>query len=269
MTRKPPPAPAQPWSHTKLLAVLVAIVLVGVGLLVGFVLAIHSVISKPDAGSGSSTPSRSLPTDETERRDQLAAEPMLEVSGTDSTQGVPAATPGPMITVPGSSVIGAAKVPSGFPHTPQGAIGQLAAIEVAVLTEMSIPRTNEIYQAWANEGAPTVDQWRMTRHVQAFLAAAKMGQVMDPGTKVTATPVAAQTKSSDGPDWTIACVLLDVRAVATAEARMAFGYCERMQWDGSRWVIASGTPPADAPSTWPGTELAFQAGWRTWAPTDR
>ena len=95
-----------------------------------------------------------------------------------ATQGVPAATPGPTIDVPDSTVIGAGKVASGFPHTPEGAIGQLAAIEVAVLTEMSIPRTNEIYQAWAADGAAPVDQWRLTWHVQAFLAAANMGQTL-------------------------------------------------------------------------------------------
>lgn len=33
---------------------------------------------------------------------------------------VPAATPGPTVDIPGSSVIGASKVASGFPHTPGG-----------------------------------------------------------------------------------------------------------------------------------------------------
>ena len=76
-------------------------------------------------------------------------------------------------------------------------------------------------------------------------------------------------KATDGPDWTIACVLVDVRAVIAQEARMAYGYCERMQWAGNRWLIAPGTPPADAPSTWPGTDLAFQAGWQTWPISNR
>lgn len=259
----------KPWGRGRLLATLAGMALVTVGLLVGFALAIHSVAIRPGSTPSAGTQTQTLPSDQSERRDMLAAEPMLQVSGADSTQGVPAATPGPMIEVPEPTRIGAAKVPSGYPHTPEGAIGQLAAIEVSVLTEMSIARVNEIYLAWSAEGAVPVDQWRMTRHVQAFLGAARMGQTLDRGARVTVTPVAGQTKASDGRDWTIACVLVDVRAVVNSEARMAYGYCERMQWDGSRWVIAPGAPPADAPSTWPGTDLAFKAGWRTWPPARR
>ncbi len=267
MTRQP--TPVTPWGRGRLLGALAGIALAGIGLIVGFALAIHSVAIRPHDQAGTSSSVPDLPDDEGQRRDLLAAEPMLHVSGTDSTQGVPAATPGPRLDVPDSTVIGAGKVASGFPHTPEGAIGQLAAIEVAVLTEMSIPRTNEIYQAWAADGAAAVDQWRMTWHVQAFLAAANMGQTLERGAQVMITPVAGQVKATDGPDWTIACVLVDVRAVIAQEARMAYGYCERMQWAGDRWLIAPGTPPAEAPSTWPGTDLAFQAGWRTWPTTKR
>ena len=86
---------------------------------------------------------------------------------------------------------------------------------------------------------------------------------------VTATPVAGQVKGTDGPDWALACVLLDVRATITASARIGYGHCERMQWqqrDGQdgRWMIAPGAQPARAPSTWPGSEVAIEAGWATW-----
>jgi hypothetical protein len=29
-------------------------------------------------------------------------------------------------------------------------------------------------------------------------------------------------------------------------------------------MVAPGTPPAQAPSTWPGSDLSLKAGWRTW-----
>lgn len=70
----------------------------------------------------------------------------------------------------------------------------------------------------------------MMGHVQSFLASARMGSVKDPGTLVVITPMAAQVKAKDGPDWVVACVLSDVRAIIGVQARMAFGYCERMQW---------------------------------------
>jgi len=104
---------------------------------------------------------------------------------------------------------------------------------------------------------------------------------------VTVTPVAGMVKGVDGDDWVLACVLLDVQAVITTDARIAYGHCERMQWTdgtarksaddtggagnaggpeagGGRWMIAPGPSPAPAPSTWPGTDLAIKAGWRTW-----
>jgi len=81
---------------------------------------------------------------------------------------------------------------------------------------------------------------------------------------VSATPVAAQIKGSDGPDWVLGCVLLDVHATIVTDARIGYGHCERLQWAGDRWLIASGASPAAAPSTWPGSDLSIRAGWRTW-----
>jgi hypothetical protein len=162
---------------------------------------------------------------------------------------------------------------------------------------MSLPHTREVHRGWALPGPPTAGTWRLTTNVRAFLASAgaagqaagaATGQVKDPTVTVTPTPVAAQIKGIDGHSWVLACVLLDVRAVIITSARIAYGYCERMQWainpttagrgtdastgvgnraaggpDG-RWMIAPGPAPAAAPSTWPGTALAARAGWRTW-----
>ncbi|MEP7332375.1 MAG: hypothetical protein ABI692_09830 [Terracoccus sp.] len=201
-------------------------------------------------------------------RDQVAAAPMLTATAEDSRNGTPAATPGPFVQVPPATRTGPAQVPTGFTHTPAGAVGQLAAIEATVLQGMSIPQTNQVHQQWTLPAAPDVARWPLTANVQAFLATARQGQTKDPTVSVTAVPVAGQVKGTDGPDWVLACVLLDVRAVIKTDSRMAYGYCERMQWasgaDGGRWMIAPGSSPATAPSTWPGTDLAIAAGWRTW-----
>jgi hypothetical protein len=197
-------------------------------------------------------------------RDAIAAEPMLEVQPADSRPTTPAAVAGPVIEIPPSTVIGPAAVPAGFPHRAEGAVGQLAAIEVTVLQGMSIPHTNDVYRRWALPGGVGVERWQMTANVQAFLTAAQMGQEKDLSASVVAVPAAGQVKGVDGPDWLVACVLLEIRATITVEARMGYGYCERMQWHKGRWMIASGTPSATAPSTWPGSELSIQAGWRSW-----
>jgi hypothetical protein len=202
---------------------------------------------------------------------------MLQVAPDDARRGVPAAVTGPVLEVPPATGAGPVQVPTGFPRTPEGAVAQLAAIETTVLQAMSIPQVNDVHAQWALPGAPDVASWPLTKNVQSFLASAGQGQSKDPTVAVTATPAAGQVKATDGPDWVVACVLLDVRATITAEARIGYGYCERMQWHpeptrensaGGRWMIAPGAPAATAPSTWPGTELAFKADWRTWARRD-
>ena len=100
--------------------------------------------------------------------------------------------------------------------------------------------------------------------VQAFLGSDAGPHVDEPGTAVVTVPSAAQIKGSDGDGWVVACVLLDVTVTVVTEARAAYGYCERLQWADDRWVIAPGAAPASSPSTWPGTDLAAAAGWRTW-----
>jgi hypothetical protein len=169
-------------------------------------------------------------------------------------------------------------VPSGFPRTPEGAVGQLAAIETTVLEAMSLPQTAAVHQAWALPGAVPVDRWTLTAHVRAFLVTTSTATKLPPTATVTAGPAAGLVKGTDGPGWVLACVLLEMHATITVEARMGYGHCEPMQWHpehprhpsrGSasegRWLIAPGPPPAAAPSTWPGSDLSRRAGWRPWS----
>ena len=114
------------------------------------------------------------------RRDQLSAAPMLAATPEDSRQGTPAATPGPFVRVPTATRTGPAAVPTGFTHTPAGAVGQLAAIEATVLQGMSIPQTNQVHQQWTLPGAPDIAHWPLTLNVQRFLATARQGQTKDP-----------------------------------------------------------------------------------------
>ena len=145
-------------------------------------------------------------------------------------------------------------------------MGQLAAIETTVLQSMSIDRAHQVHAAWSNPGAVPAESWELTANIQAFLASSAGQYGGDLRTAVVTTPIAAQVKGTDGADWVLACVLLDVKAQIATQARIAYGHCERMQWslrDGGRWVIGAGAVPARAPSTWPGTDLAIEAGWKT------
>lgn len=212
------------------------------------------------------------------RRNQIAAEPMLPVEPVDARPTTGVEQTGAVTEVPQARLVGPAGVPSGFPQTPEGAVGQLAALEVTVLETMSRPRTADLYRAWALPGGVGADRWTLTAHVDAFLTAAGLAAELQPTATVTAVPAAGLVKGSDGPGWVLACVLVEVHATITVEARMGYGHCERMQWHhnasspagtgtslGGRWMIGPGAAPAAAPSTWPGSDASRQAGWRPWA----
>jgi hypothetical protein len=257
---------AEAWGRTRLLLVLAAAVLVVVVLVAGLVLAATYAVTGAPQHGGSRSPQSigekrpAAPTGQ----DAIAAAPMLQVDRQAALPTAPAAVPGPTMRIPAATSVGRAGIAAGFPRTPEGAVGQLAAIGIAVLQGISIPYTSDVYQQWAMPGGVGAAEWPLTANVQAFLEATRMGQETDRAVSVVAIPAAGQVKGVDGPDWAVACVLFEVRATITREARMGYGYCERMQWHNRRWMIAPGVPPAQAPSTWPGSELSIQAGWQTW-----
>lgn len=254
------------WPRWKLYLFVVAALITVMALFFGLGLALWAMILPT---RGASTPVTPMPASGEVRgdawRDELAAQPMLQVpAAAASTPGVSAEL-APVLLVPAADAVGPAGVPTGFPHTPEGAVAQLAAIEVTVLEAMSIPTAHDVHAAWSLPGGVSPAEWAMTRNVQSFLTTlGDQGNAKDNSVLVTATPAAGQVKGTDGPDWVLACVLLDVRAAVAATARIGYGHCERMAWHDGRWQIAPGTPPAKAPSTWPGSDLALQAGWRTW-----
>lgn len=257
---------AGPWSRNRLLGMLAGIGVAFCVLLAGLAIAVWSAVVNP-------APTVPLPRTQpagaaVSVRDRIAAAPMSTVDPDAAFSPDPATTEFPQILIPVATIeAGPAGVPTGFPRTPQGAVGQLAAIEKSVLESMSLPQARNIHQAWVEPGGPAVDSWELTRDVEAFLAAGRQGgQAKDVTTLVSASPVAAIVKGVDGPDWVLACVLMDVQAAIHTQARMGYGFCSRMQWDPTRqrWLIGAGDPPATAPSTWPGSRAAAAAGWLSW-----
>ena len=259
-TAAAPPHPHPAWGRRRLLAVVTSVAVAAVAALTGLVLVAASFVTTV---TGAATPPASTAAGTADAgadpagrgdpepavRDEIAARAMLTVSSADSQGGVPAATAAPTLTVPAPTRVGPVQVSSGFPHTPHGGVGQLAAIVTAALAPMSLPRARQVYQAWAMPAGVGPDRWRITGNVQAFLAHAGTGTGDPAGTSVRVVPVAGQVKGSDGPDWVVACVLVQVTAVITTTARIAYGHCERMQWSATedRWLIAPGRPARARP----------------------
>ena len=255
------------WGRRRLLAALSGAALLAAALLAGLAYVLVDAAADPAFASPVLVSSTASPASGTGWRDQVAAAPMLRVDPASSRAGAPAATPGRAIAVPPATREGPAGVPTGYPRTNAGAVGQLAAIDTTVVTGMSLDWTRQVHRGWALPGAPDVGQWVMTENVRAFLAAAGPAAPAGAPPAVVALPAGGQVKGTDGPNWVVACVLLRVDATIARTASIAYGHCERMQWHHGRWQIAPGTQPATAPSTWPGTDLAASAGWLAWAET--
>jgi hypothetical protein len=255
------------WGRRRLLAALTGAALLAAALLAGLAYVLVDAVTDAAPANPVLVSSTASPAAGPKWRDQVAAAPMLQVDPAATREGTPAETPGRAIAVPPATREGPAGVPTGYPRTRAGAVGQLAAIDTTVLTGMSLDRTRQVHQGWALPGAPAVGQWVMTENVRAFLAAAGPAAPAGAPPAVVALPAAGQVKGTDGPNWVVACVLLRVDATIARTASIAYGHCERMQWHEDRWQIAPGTQPATAPSTWPGTEQAASAGWLAWAET--
>lgn len=257
------------WSRRQLLIVLGIVLAVVAMLIAGLTYAVGSALSTDadDAPASLESANASWPRGANgERgdryRDAIAAAPMLVAGPEDLKPAAPALAEPKQISIDPPSSAGPVDVPTGFPHTPEGAVGQLAAIETTALGSMSLGYARDIHRGWAMVGAE-FDQWEIAQSIQSFHASA--GTVDGDGAVMLAvTPAGGQIKGTDGPDWVLACVQLDITVTVLGETRFGYGHCDRMQWADNRWMIASGAPPAQAPSTWPGSQRSLDAGWRLW-----
>ena len=276
--RTSPAVDVDEWSRGRLLGVLGGATVLALVVVVGLVYAIRTVATQvgasdaPGRGVSAGGASRTELAQGTLRRDEIAAQPMLSAPE-DASQPTDASStkPGSLEVPAGTGVTGPALVATGFPHTPEGAIGQLAQIDIAVLSSMSPQTAREVYSVWALPGGVAAQDWWTATTVDSFLSSSGMGEALAPDAAINVEPAAALVKGVDGPDWVTVCVLMKVSASYRSEVQAGWGHCERMQWVGGRWMLAPGRPPAAAPATWPGSELAVGAGWKTWkttSPTD-
>ncbi len=153
-------------------------------------------------------------------------------------------------------------MPAGFTHTPAGALAQLAGIDQVALDSASLAGARAVIKGWAAPGGPTASTWSGVRAMADFLGAAGLASGRPPDLAISATPLMGLVKATDGADWVVVCVDFEVDATLAQTARVAVADCQRMAWAGNRWVIGPGVEPAPAPSIWPGTEAAIDAGYK-------
>lgn len=198
--------------------------------------------------------------------DALAARPMPVVPAA-------AAHPGPVsLTDPGNHLplplplppateTGPAGVPAGFPHTPAGALAQLAAIDSAALQPADLDAARRVIGGWALPGGPTSTTWSGVRALAQLLDASGSAGAGNRPT-VVITPLMGLIKGTVGADFVLPCVDFEIDVTVTQTARGAVADCQRMAWTGTRWMVGPGPEPVPPPSVWPDTATALAVGYR-------
>lgn len=264
MRRRHHPREAAEWGRRQLMLALSLSLLTALALLVGFVLSIYYTVRPTNDTDQSSR--TAVEGDPPGVRDVIAERPMPTIP-------VDAARPGPLSTerfdvlvLPSPRALGPAGVATGLPHTKEGALAQLVAIDQAVLQSASVPGAQAVISAWAVPGGPTAESWSGVRAVAEMLTAAGLPAQGSPTLTVTASPAMGLIKGTAGRDYVVACVDFVVSATVTTTSRVAAADCQRMVWvedsRGRRWMVGAGAEPAQPPSVWPGTEAAHEAGYQ-------
>ena len=205
-------------------------------------------------------------------RDALADKPMPSVDDDASHPG-PVSTDRPRHAdrrCPAATATGPAQVPTGFPHTPAGAMAQLAAIDQVALQSGSLAGARAVIAGWAMPGGP--DRAAAGRCVQAMAELFDAAGLSGGGSSQLAlvlTPLMGQVKGSVGPDFVVPCVDFESTSPCSRPPAAPIADCQRMVWQpgrdraaSGRWMIGPGSEPATPPSVWPDTDTAIAVGYR-------
>jgi hypothetical protein len=266
------------WSRQKMLALLTGALLTSLVLMIGMVLAVvyalhptqhvssdsrTAATAATQRSSKASSERPDVPAADGDARDALAAAPMPTVDEQASHPAPISETdPGTPILLPAATAIGAADVPTGFPHTPRGALAQLAAIDQTAFQSGSLVGVRAVIAVWALPGGPTTTSWSGVTAMRTLLDAAGLSGGGSPQLALVLTPLMGQIKGSVGPDFVIPCIDFELDLTLSQTSRGAIADCQRMTWAGDRWLIGAGTEPATAPSVWPDTDTAINVGYR-------
>ena len=271
------PTEAKPWERGKLVAILGAalaaclLAVLGIGLAIYYTLnpGHHSAAAAPGGvnsdGPGTPSPrptSTADPGTQQYAEDTLANKPMPTV---DLSAAQPAAVstrnPGTLV-VPRATTTGPAGVPAGFPHTAAGALAQMAAIDQTAMQSGTLAGVRAVIAQWSSPGGPTVQSWSGVAAMADFLSAAGMSGAGSAQLAMVVTPVMGQIKGTVGPDFVVPCIDFQFDVTLNSTQHVAEADCERMVWQGDRWVIGPGAEPADPPSVWADTDTAISVGYQ-------
>lgn len=172
------------------------------------------------------------------------------------------------LEIPPPMEVGEVGVATGYPHTPQGALAQMAAIDSTALSSASVKIAQDVIAKWAAPGGPTPESWSGVQGVATLLGSAGLSADAQNGITIGVEPKMGFVKGSVGADFVVPCVdfIITVTLPGARSQQVAAADCQRMVWqdeaNAGRWVIGPGDEPAEAPSLWPGSQASFDAGYQ-------
>lgn len=201
-----------------------------------------------------------------EAEKKLALEPMMQIrSEASMPHTLSTRSAGPPIAVPEPTHVVGQLVPTGFPATLEGALGQMIEIARVGFAGADPQVWAETYHTMAEPGAMTpwhtsglmlLENLRKGTHMPATGPKA--------GWTISWTPSDGLIKgATDDGRYVVACGLGEM-AVNTNGTVTQFGWgtCLPMRRVGDQWRIASGISTYHPPSPWPGSDEYVAAGWR-------
>lgn len=253
-----------------LTAILLA-ALVVVGSVVAVVAAHHITASEGSpAGPSDERTALSDPTSVgrvgAHEENELATKPMLQLPAQAAQpQTMTTATAGPAIAVPKPAITTGRWIPGGFTDTPEGALGQLKALNETALSSADPQVYARAYREAAEPGAPDPRSTGLVSLLTSMRSQARLpatGSI--PGLTATYEVTRGQIKgTASGGRYVVACVLGQFSVGYEGQVISAgVGDCQAMRWSGSQWRIAAGALAALAPCAWPGSADAVKAGYR-------
>lgn len=196
----------------------------------------------------------------------LAASPMVMLPAVAAQpQPMSPGQAGDPIIIPSGAQVTRRWIAGGFPATPEGALGQLAALDETALRGGD-PSTYALgYRDLALPGAPQPEStglFALLRSMRASAGLDPTGVVPELAASYQVTH--GQIKgTTDGGRYVVACVLgqfsVDYRGQTITAG---VGDCQALRQVDGQWRISPGPLAGAAPSAWPGSADAVRAGYR-------
>lgn len=247
---------------------VIAVVVLAVLALAGALVVAHYSTNQPIPKSG---PPASGPEPDSGGWD-LAAEHALAIAPmatlpaqSAQPQSMTTERAGEPIAVPPAGQTAGRWISGGFPPVPEGALGQLQALDEAAMRGGDPGTYARGYRELALPGAPQSETTGLSSLLHSMRTSAGINPTGPiPDMTVNYQVTHGQIKGvTDGGRYVVACVLGQFSVDYQGQTITAgVGDCQALRRIGGDWRISSGPLPAAAPSAWPGSADAVHAGYR-------